>query len=410
MRLNAYDKDVLAGSAGEGAALAMRILVDAARVLGAETLIDICSAHIDGCLYHGDSGTLFAEKLAGSGARVRVPTTLNVGALDLLHGGRARLTPAARDMARRMMTAYIALGCQPTWTCAPYQAGHRPALGEDVAWGESNAVAFCNSVLGARTNRYGDFLDICAAITGRAPRTGLHIPSLRRATVLIDASALPRAFLAEDIAFPILGAWLGRTVGSSIACFDGLGRPTEDQLKALGAAAASTGSVGLFHVIGVTPEAPTLAAAFGEHSPQETVALTIAMLNEARISVNDPIDAAAIGSPHLSPQELRDLDAALGNRRCRVPLYACTSRHSLAAVTSEGIPQRLEHSGVVLIADTCIVVTPILPKATGTLVTNSGKFAHYTPANTGYDVVFASLQDCVDSAVTGVLKLGGPRS
>ena len=133
-------------------------------------------------------------------------------------------------------------------------------------------------------------------------------------------------------------------------------------------------------------------------------------LSTARISVNDPIDAAAIGSPHLSPQELRDLDAALGNRRCRVPLYACTSRHSLAAVTSEGIPQRLEHCGVVLIADTCIVVTPILPGATGTLVTNSGKFAHYTPANTGYDVVFASLQDCVDSAVTGVLKLGGPRS
>jgi predicted aconitase len=281
--------------------------------------------------------------------------------------------------------------------------------------GESNAVAFCNSVLGARTNRYGDFLDICAAITGRAPRTGLHIPSQRRATVLIDVSRLPRAFLAEDIAYPILGAWLGRAVGTSIAAFDGLGHPTEDQLKALGAAAASSGSVGLFHVIGVTPEAQTFEAAFAGQPPQDVIPVTTSMMNEARsslsttpISVNDPIDAVAIGSPHLSPQELCKLEASLGSRRCRVPLYACTSRSSLAAVTPEGIPERLIEQGVLLIVDTCIVVTPILPEGKGVLVTNSGKFAHYTPANTGYEVVFAGLQDCVDSAVAGCLKLNEP--
>jgi predicted aconitase len=413
MKLDPSDEALLAGSAGEGAALAMRIVVGAAQALGAETLIDISSAHIDGCLYHGDSGTLFAEKLIGAGAKVRVPTTLNVGALDLLHGRGVRLPQAAQDMARRMMSAYVALGCQPTWTCAPYQAGHRPARGQDVAWGESNAVAFCNSVLGARTNRYGDFLDICAAITGRAPFTGLHVPANRRATVLIDASRLPRAFLAEDIAYPILGAWLGRAVVTSIAAFDGLGHPTEDQLKALGAAAASTGSVGLFHVVGVTPEAPTLAEAFQGEPPRETITLVKSMLSEtraglstARIAVGDPIDAVAIGSPHLSPQELRNLATLLADRHVRAPLYACTSRSSLAAVTSEGVPERLEHRGVRLIADTCIVVTPILPEPPGVLVTNSGKFAHYTTPNTGYRVVFANLRDCVDSAVAGHLRVG----
>jgi hypothetical protein len=413
MRLSPSDEALLAGSAGAGAALAMRIVVGAARALGAETLIDISSAHIDGCLYHGDSGTLFAEKLLGEGARVRVPTTLNVGALDLLHGRGTRLPEAAQDMARRMMSAYVALGCQPTWTCAPYQAGHRPARGQDVAWGESNAVAFCNSVLGARTNRYGDFLDICAAITGRAPLTGLHVPSNRRATVLIDASTLPRAFLAEDIAYPILGAWLGRAVGTSIAAFDGLGHPTEDQLKALGAAAASTGSVGLFHVVGVTPEAATLAEACQDQPPRETITLVKSMLSEtraglstARIAVGDPIDAVAIGSPHLSPQELRNLAILLADRHVRAPLYACTSRSSLAAVTSDGVPERLERCGVRLIVDTCIVVTPILPEPSGVLVTNSGKFAHYTTPNTGYQVVFASLRDCVDSAVAGHLEVG----
>lgn len=413
MKLSSRDEEMLAGAHGEGAALAMRILVGAAQALGAETLIDIESAHIDGCLYHGDSGTLFAEKLVASQAKVRVPTSLNVGALDLLHGGRTRLPPDAREMAHRMMSAYIALGCQPTWTCAPYQAGHRPAFGSDVAWGESNAVAFCNSVLGARTNRYGDFLDICSAITGRAPRSGLHIPSNRHATVLVDVNQLPPAFLEDDIAYPVLGAWLGRTVGAAIAAFEGLGHPTEDQLKALGAAAASTGAVGLFHVVGVTPEAPTRTTAFGGHPPMQTIALTMAMLAEARstlstvrIAADDPIDAVAIGSPHLSAQELRALADALGDRCCRVPLYACTSRGSLTAVAPEAIAQRLESRGVVVIADTCIVVTPILPGSSGILVTNSGKFAHYAPGNTGYGVVFASLRDCVDSAVAGHLKLG----
>jgi predicted aconitase len=412
MNLSAADERMLAGEAGAGAALAMRILLGTAKALGAGSLIDIASAHIDGCLYHGDSGTLFAERLVAASARVRVPTTLNVGALDLLHGARTRLAPPAHHMARRMMTAYVAMGCQPTWTCAPYQAGHRPAVGQDVAWGESNAVSFCNSVLGARTNRYGDFLDICAAITGRAPKIGLHIASQRLATVLIDASGLPREFLAQPTAYPIIGAWLGGTVGASIAAFEGLGRPKEDDLKALGAAAACTGAVGLFHVIGLTPEAPTREAAFGYVPPVETITLTTAMLEKARstlstvsFAANDPIDAVAIGSPHLSPEELRCLAAALGNRTCRVPLYACTSRSSLAAVAPEGIVQRLEASGVSLIADTCIVVTPILPEGKGVLVTNSGKFAHYTPANTGYDVIFASLQECVDSAVAGRLKL-----
>ena len=412
MKLAQSDHDMLAGISGQGAALAMRILTETARMLGAEELIDISSAHIDGCLYHGDSGALFAEKLVSTRAKVRVPTTLNVGALDLLHGGRVRLAPPAREMARRMMSAYIAMGARATWTCAPYQAGHRPAVGQDVAWGESNAVAFCNSVLGARTNRYGDFLDICAAITGRAPKIGLHLPSQRRATVLIDTSRLPRTFFDEDIAYPILGAWLGREVGSSIAAFDSLPHPTEDQLKALGAAAASSGSVGLFHVIGVTPEAPTRDAAFAGQPPETIVRLDVSMLHVARASlstaqlaVGDPIDAVAIGSPHLSPRELRQLEVAIGTRRCKVPLYACTSRHSLAVIAPEGIEDRLGKCGVVFITDTCIVVTPILPEGGGILVTNSGKFAHYAPANTGYDVVFACLQDCVDSAVAGQLQL-----
>jgi predicted aconitase len=408
LRLAEHDREMLGGGCGSAVACAMRLIVQVAEMLGASELLSIASAHIDGCLYHGDSGVLFAERLAQSGARVCVPTTLNVGSLDLLHVGVTRLDKHAAEMSRRMANAYVAMGCRQTWTCAPYQAGHRPKLGEDVAWGESNAVAFCNSVLGARTNRYGDFLDICAALTGRAPRTGLHLPENRLATVLIDARQLPRSFLVSDVAYPILGTWLGHTVGTKIAAIEGLGTPTEDQLKALGAAAASSGAVGLFHVVGITPEAKTRESAFGDRAAERVIKLEMSMLSAARAGLStvtlaegDSIDAVAIGSPHLSAPELRQLASLLGTSRCSVPLYACTSRSSLAAVGAEGLETVLRDRGVVVVTDTCIVVTPILVPRNGVLLTNSGKFAHYTPANTGYEVVFASLEDCVASAIEG---------
>ena len=402
---------MLAGRDGPAAAMALRIVADTARMLGADRLIDIASAHIDGCLYHGDSGTLFAERLLADGGRVRVPTTLNVGALDLVHPGRERLDAAQAGMARRLMRAYAGLGCRESWTCAPYQAGHRPALGQDVAWGESNAVVFCNSVLGARTNRYGDFLDICAAITGRAPRAGLHLPENRRATVLVDASGLNPRLVAEDAFYPVLGAWLGATVGDAIAAIDGLPRPlAEDRLKALGAAAASTGAVGLFHVIGVTPEAPDRATVFGGMAPAEVIRLEAPMLEAARrrlstglVPADGRIDAVAIGSPHLSEGEVDALIAGLAGRRVAIPFYACTGRHVLDRIAGDGRRAALDAAGVTLIADTCIVVTPILSAAAGLLVTNSGKFAHYTPSTTGWDVLYGSLTDCVESAVTGRL-------
>jgi len=406
LHLTPQDRDMLAGGAGPAAALALRIVAGAARMLGADALIDIASAHIDGCLYHGPAGALFAEHLVTLGGQVRVPATLNVGALDLLHAGRVRLDAASAALARRQMDAYAALGCRPSWTCAPYQAGHRPSLGQDVAWGESNAVAFCNSVLGARTERYGDFLDICAALSGRAPRSGLHLPENRHATILVDAGALSRNLCAEDALYPVLGAWLGRQIGSDIAAIAGLPPGLgEDRLKALGAAAAATGAVGLFHVIGVTPEAPDQATAFGGNVPRRVIRLTASMLEAERRALSTDrtggIDAVAIGSPHLSLDECRALLARLDGRRVALPFYACTGRHVAEALAEDRA--LLAQAGVILVTDTCIVVTPILPPGGGVLLTNSAKFAHYAPALTGWAVQFGSLGDCVESAVAGRL-------
>ena len=407
------ERAALGGSEGDATAMAMRIVVAAAEMLGAPRLVEISSAHIDGCLHHGDGGVEFAEALVAGGGRVAVPTTLNVGALDLLHPEVVRADAAKTGMARRQMEAYVAMGASPTFTCAPYQVGHEPSVGEQVAWGESNAIAFVNSVLGARTERYGDFLDACCALTARAPLHGLHLEENRRATVRVDASGVPEALKSRDVFFPVLGTWLGLEVGDEVSVIDGLpASTTRDQLKALGAAAASTGSVALFHVAGVTPEAPSVEAALslggGTPEPARTVALTAEALASARDRLTTAggvgtIDAVAVGSPHASVEELTRLAELVEGRSLTVPFYACTARDTLATVEERGAAAVLRSAGVELVVDTCVVVTPILPAAGGVLMTNSGKFAHYGPSNTGYDVVYGSLEDCVASATTGAV-------
>ena len=406
LSLGPEEQAIAAGQGGAG--MAMRIVAESARLLGAPRLIPIASTHIDGALYHGDSGTLFAERLVDSGAKVAVRSTLNVGALDLMGCSRIRLEEPQRGMARRMMEAYRKLGCEQSWTCAPYQAGHRPALGSDVAWGESNAVVFCNSVLGARTNRYGDFLDIACAIIGRAPDYGLHRPDNRRARLIFDVSGLSPSFLGSEIAWPVLGSLYGREVGNAIGVVTGVAsHPGEDALKAFGAAAASSGAIGLFHIAGVTPEAPDVETILAGPEPEAVIRVTPQMVAKARAGLSTTaagkaIDAVAIGSPHLSHAEFDRLERLIAGRRLAVPVYACTGRHALALLEQDGRRKRLEASGVVIVADTCVVVTPIMPElSNGVLMTNSGKFAHYAPGNTGYAVLYASLADCIESAVLG---------
>ena len=408
LQLTSAERALAGDEGGKAAGLAMRVVVQMAEVTGATSLIEITSAHIDGCLYHGDGGVEFAERLVAGGGTVRVPATLNVGALDLLNPSRVRSDPHRHEMARRLMDAYRELGCRPTWTCAPYQAGHRPGFGEHIAWGESNAVAFANSVLGARTNRYGDFLDICCALIGRAPKTGLHLDENRRATIVVDTSALSFRLRDSDVFYPVLGSWLGAAVGDHVAVLDGIPNTAgEDRLKALGAAAASTGAVGLFHVAGVTPEAPDVSTALGGCEPVNTIHLTPEMIRQARDTLSttgdDDIAAVALGSPHFSLHEFEQLEHLLGDSTLHLPFYVCTGRGVKQQLEQQDRLRGLLEAGVEIIVDTCVVVTPILPDSGGILMTNSGKFAYYTPPNTGYEVVYGSLEDCVATAQAGRL-------
>ena len=396
---------------GNGAlAMAMRIVVDAAEMLGAIQLVPVSSAHIDGCLYHGDSGVEFAERLVQLGGKTAVPATLNVGALDLLHPEIVKGDAHFRAMARRLMDAHIALGCQATWTCAPYQAGNRPALGAHVAWGESNAIAFVNSVLGARTNRYGDFLDICCALTARAPFYGLHIGENRAARIIVNTSGISDQLKQQDVLYPVLGAWLGKAVGDKVSVITGLPKDmAEDSLKALGAGSAATGAVGLFHVEGVTPEAPDLDAATQGLDPECEIDLTLEMIIAARDNLSSKtgteIDCLALGSPHFSFDECQKLLSLANGKQFIVPVYVCTHRLVLEQLKHHGLDGELGQLGVQFIVDTCVVVTPILDHIDdGVMMTNSAKFAHYGPGNTGYHTVFGALSECVRSAQSGKIQ------
>jgi len=407
LELEDRDRRYLDGGEGEAARLAMRIIVALARVNGAPGLIDVTRAHIDGCLYHGRAGLDFARRLLTGSGRVSIPTTLNVASLDLLHPSLVRPDGVTAELARELMDAYVAMGCEPTWTCAPYQLPDRPVLGEQIAWGESNAIAFVNSVVGARTNRYGDFTDICAAITGRVPDSGLHRTANRRAEVVFRLRDIPEQLLDEDVFYPVLGHLVGQRTGSAIPAIAGLppGQP-EDRLKALGAAAASSGAVALFHAVGSTPEAATLEDALQGRDPARVADITPDDVVRARDSLTtspgDTIGGVSLGTPHLSVAGFARLVDLLDGVRVHpaVEFYVSTGRGVLEQVKEKGWAELLERAGVELVTDTCTYITPVVRKAR-VMMTDSGKWAYYAPGNIGVEVVFGSMRECVLSAAEG---------
>ncbi|MEO7243486.1 MAG: aconitase X catalytic domain-containing protein [Variovorax sp.] len=405
--LTDHDRALLGGQHGPAAALAMRVLVRSAELMGAERLLDIESAHIDGCLYHGQASLDFVERLIEGGGKVVVPTTLNVGSLDLIHPELFRGGDAVQSQAHRLMQAHVELGCESTFTCAPYQGRSRPRFGQQIAWAESNAIVFANSVLGARTNRYGDFIDLCAALTGRAPCCGLHLAENRVGQVLFTLHDFPSEPAGRDIFFAALGLFAGQHVGARIPVFAGLPLDTnEDELKALGAACASTGAVGLFHAVGITPEAATLAVAFAGAAPPEIVTVSRADLDRTRAELSgarpgDPLVAVAVGTPHFSLAEFDQLLRLLAeyDTKPRIDFYVNTSRYILWELEQSGKSQALSDHGVTVVTDTCSYITPVMRQTSGLVMTNSGKWAHYAPANIGVEVAFGSLRECVLSAI-----------
>jgi predicted aconitase len=408
LRLESRDRRLLDGEAGGAAQLAMGIVVEIAKMLEAPRLVSIESAHIDGCLAVGSVSADLPERLAAEGGRVAVRSTLNVSSLDLLHPNHSPRDAETKALTRRIADAYLAMGCLPSWTCAPYLLEERPATGAHVAWAESNAIVFANSVLGARTDRYGDFFDICAALTGRVPDAGLHVTANRRARAVFRLQALSPSQLDADDLYPLLGYVVGERTGTLVPAIVGLPEDvSEDRLKALGAAAASSGAVALFHAVGVTPEAPTLEATLGGVPPDIEFEVTAADLGAARdaldVRSDAPLTAVARGTPHFSVAEFEMLRSLLAGRSVHpdVRLYASTGRHTYDELAERGWLDELESLGVRIVTDTCTYVRPFFDFGEGVALTNSAKWAYYAPMTVGAKVRLASLAECVESAVAG---------
>ena len=293
MYLTQKEKEILRGSHGEALRIAMVIMKDIGEIYGAKRMIPITSAHIDGCSYSAvwDSGLEFVEKLAALGGQVSVPTTLNITSRDINCWRYFKIPEDFAEKCDRMEKAYYKLGCIPTWTCAPYQYGLTPSFGEHVAWAESNAVNYVNSVIGAKTNRYGDLVDICCALLGRVPEYGLHIKENRVATMVIKLCDIPPEAYDTSV-YAALGYLVGELVGDRIPVIEGVpSLTTHEDLKALSAASASSGAVGLFHVAGITPEALTMEDALQGNKPSEVIHVDLAMLKDAYCRLTNIVEA-----------------------------------------------------------------------------------------------------------------------
>jgi len=412
LELTDDERSMLSGEMGSATSMAMRIVTRMAPLYGANRLISITRAHIDGCIYEGDAGLEFAERLARDGGKVQVPTSLNVISLDRAKWRELGQDATYADKARRLGQAYVDMGARPTFTCTPYYTDSRPSFGEQIAWAESNAVAFANSVIGARTNRYGDYLDISCALTGRVPAAGLHLDENRLGEVLLRLPEMPAGLADRDDFYPVLGYLIGNLVDDEIAVVESLlAHPTEDQLKSCAAATATSGSVALFHLVGITPEAPTTSEAFGGHIPKKTIVITMDDLRRARAELTTSstadVDVVGFGSPHCSLAECRELAGMMSGQRAApgVEVFVTTSSAVRELLRRSGELETLESFGAKVTADTCIVVAPLVKKNARVLMTNSAKYAHYAPGLIGVQSVYGSTSDCVASAIAGRVEI-----
>lgn len=399
LELAASDETMLGGAQGEAVRQAMLIIRAVAMQQGAQRLTDVTQVHIDGCIYAGRANLTFAERFAEIGARVRVPTTTNAISVDRDNWRAQGVSSALGLPAARLADAYVRMGCRSSFTCAPYLLDSAPRAGECIAWAESNAVVFANSVLGARTAKHPDFLDLCIALTGRAPLAGVYLDANRKARRIIDVE-WPDG--ADESVWPLIGYLAGHAATDRIPLLRGLAatEPSRDDLKALCAAFGTTSAAPMLHIEGITPEADGAAA-----DAADQVRLTRRDLAAAWSSLNggpEEVDLVAFGSPHASLDECRSIADAFGDRqrRCDVDVIVTTGKDVIMQARRDGVLGRLEKCGVQVLPDLCwcSISEPVFPPRARTVMTNSAKYAHYGPGLSGRTVRFGALDDCLRAA------------
>jgi predicted aconitase len=403
MKLTAEEKGMLAGRKGESAKLAMAMIVELGESFGAPELIQIQSSHVQGmygCLHN--AGMEWVEKLAEAGGKVSVPTTVNPSSVCWLEKKFLKIPAEYQKRQNRIARALMTLGVQPTWTCAPYYVTHYIRKGMNVAWAESNAVSFANTVIGARTNRMGGGMDICAAITGRAPKMGLYLDENRRGTVLVDVQV--PSLGPED--YNALGFIIGREAGTEVPVVRGISpQVSNDDIRAICAPAAVSGLVALIHILGVTPEALNEDPFKGE-KPRATIPINRVQIERAKQDLStakgkDP-DIIVLGCPHYSFLQVRKVAELLQGKKIKkgVVFWIHTSRETWEMARTTGHKTMIDRAGARLIPQSCVIIAPFHDRGFRVAMTDSAKYAYYMPSEFDIEMIFASTEECVSAATS----------
>ncbi|MFW6121222.1 MAG: aconitase X [Petrotogales bacterium] len=391
MYLTKEEEKIIDGEEGEVEERMFRLLVRLGDIYGADKMIPVGSVQVAGVSYKsiGDPGKEFLEDMASKGARVKVLTYLNPAGMDLENWEEMGFPKDFATNQLRIMNAFKNMGIVVTSTCTPYLAGNLPRFREHIAWSESSAVSFSNSVIGARTNREGGPSALAAAICGKTPNYGLHLWEKRQPNIKIAVDAN----LDFNADFGALGYFVGKQVKNKIPYFTGIENANTDQLKALGAAMAASGAVALYHVEGLTPEADLV-----EKNGLETIKVGKKELDETYEKLNsgkNP-DVVILGCPHASLREISTLAHKVKNKSLKKPIWICTSRMMKEAADRMGLTKIIEKAGGHIVADTCMVVSPIEKMGYKTTGVNSGKAANYLPGFCKQEVVFANINKLIE--------------
>lgn len=398
MHLTDEEQKMLDGSRGKTVQKCMKVLVKLGEIYGADHMIEIHNVHSPGVSYRvaGDAGLNYVKE-ASREACFCVPTTLNTIGIDSENWEKVGFDKDFSLHQLELSDAYKQMGGIPVNSCTPYLSGNLPMLGEHIAWGESSAIAFVNSVLGARTNREGGPTALAAAVTGRVPAYGFHLDENRKGKYLIKVEM----DLKTDKDFAVLGYFVGKIAGKDVPVIDGIkNRPTLENYKALSAAVASSGAVALYHVVGFTPEAPTREAVIGDVEP---IAFGKAEYDKVceKFYLTGQIDFVVLGCPHVSIIEMKEIAGMLEGKKVKSGLWVCTSRQIKHLGDKMEYTNIIEDAGGEVICDTCPVLCCTLDRGYKTLATNSGKMAHYAPGLWNLQPVLLDTSECIQAAISG---------
>ena len=413
MHLTEEETSMLNGEKGPAVQKAMQILVALGEGFGAERLVPVNNVHMAGSsvLVAEEAGTRFVEDIRKRGGTFVTQVTTNPTAVDPTQWKEIGIPESDSILQVRLTAAYAGMGANTCNTCIPYLAGNMPRFGEHMAWGESSAVVFANSVCGARTNREGGPSGLASALTGRSPEYGFHLKENRYGHFQIKIETE----LRDMTDYGTLGYFAGKIAGQDTPVFTGMpSTPTLEELKALSAALAASGAVSMFHAVGVTPEAPTVQEAFGGREPAKVLVFGDAEKQQAENALNkepsDYVDWILVGCPNASVQEMREVAEALEGKKVHkdVALWVTTSGSMYAMAERMGYIDTIKNAGGVVVRETCPFLARsrvIAPnKGYKTLTTNSAKMAFYAPGQFGLPAHYGNLERVMQAAINGVWR------